>query len=569
MATRILLSGTLLWLCTITYAQPRYAYAVLKERTSAERVIATRNLFDKEISHMDSSDALNAISELRTMADKEEDVGLQIFLTEALGLYFKDHDTRYETPAEPYLDSALELAIQHDRKEQQADIYHNMGLLYYHEGKFAQAFEALFKANTLIQFDIGYARYPFTSRYLYDLGRVYYDFGNYRKANLYLQEALRYTTVANTCTIETYNTLGLTYERTEDYDSAAIIFQKTIDLARNLHHAAWEGIASGNLGMVYHALNHYDAAIPLLQADYRLSMENGEWSSAAATLCALADIHLKQSNGTLAAAELQTAYPLMQRQSNDRLRLHYMLVKAELCKQQQQYECAFVYLDTARMLQEQITRRKDGILLTQAEKKVEVEKYLTEMKLLESEKSKAVLFRNSIITVILLLLLIAAQLIFRQQLKQRKNRELLNNAVYQLNSYIESLQEKNELIVQFKNEIAQMHSLPDYRLLQKEKEEIADKLKKYTIVTEDHWNEFRHLFEKVQKGFFDTLKRKFPSLTQSEIRLLALMKLNLSRKEMAEMLGVSPDSIKKTRQRIRKKIDLPEEMDLEGLVVTI
>jgi DNA-directed RNA polymerase specialized sigma24 family protein len=208
-------------------------------------------------------------------------------------------------------------------------------------------------------------------------------------------------------------------------------------------------------------------------------------------------------------------------------------------------------------------------LLAQVEKNMEVEKYLTDLKLMASEKSKAVLLRNFIIIVSILLLLIAAQLIIRQQLKQKKNKEALNNAVYQLNLYIESLQEKNELIEQFQKEIESLHAMPDYCYMLKEKEEISDKLKKYTIVTEQHWNEFRHLFEKVQKGFFDTLKRKFPDLTQSEIRLLALIKLNLSKREMAEMLGVSPDSIKKTRQRIRKKIELPEEMDLEGLVVNI
>jgi tetratricopeptide (TPR) repeat protein len=444
-----------------------------------------------------------------------------------------------------------------------------MGLLLYRLNKFAQAFEMLFKGNGIIVHRIGYERYPFTSRYLYDLGLVYYDFGNYPKAKNYLIQSLRYSSISNIHTIECYNTLGLAYRKMEQLDSAAFYFSKAIAMAQNLRHSAWIGIASGNLGMIYYNQQKYDAAEPLLQADYHLSIQNKETASAAHTLCALADIHLLHHNYKAAGEALNQSLTFDEVQQDDRYLLHYTLTRARLCQALKQFECAAVLLDSAREMQSRITRRRDVILLAQIEKNMEVDKYLSEIKLMESEKSRELLIRNFIIIVTILLLMIAAQLIFKQQLKQKKNRELLNNAVYQLNSYIESLQEKNELIEQFKREIASMHAMPDYHIHLKEKEEISDKLKKYTIVTEEHWHEFRHLFEKVQKGFFETLKKKFPGLTQSEVRLMALMKLNLSRKEMAEMLGVSPDSIKKTRQRIRRKIELPEEMDLEGLVYSL
>jgi DNA-binding CsgD family transcriptional regulator len=171
--------------------------------------------------------------------------------------------------------------------------------------------------------------------------------------------------------------------------------------------------------------------------------------------------------------------------------------------------------------------------------------------------------------VILLVLIIAAQLIFRQRLKQKKDKELLNNAVTQLNYYIDSVREKNELIDQFKQEIEHLNALPEQYTVLQEKEEIAGKLRQYSILTEDDWTEFRKLFEKVQIGFFDKLKQKFPDLTPSEQRLLALMKLKLSKREMAGMLGIAPDSIKKTRQRIRKKINVLDDAALEDLVAAL
>src|SRR5438105_10431041 len=120
-----------------------------------------------------------------------------------------------------------------------------------------------------------------------------------------------------------------------------------------------------------------------------------------------------------------------------------------------------------------INQRRDALVFSQAEQKVAVELHLSAIKLLESEKSKSVLLRNFIIVVILLVLVIAAQFMYRQLSKQKKDQELLNNAVVQLDYYIESVREKNQLIDQFKQEIEHLNALPEHDIMLKEKEEIA------------------------------------------------------------------------------------------------
>lgn len=567
---KLLLLNLVLWITLpLAYAQTSYHRQVFSKSNGPDRLHTARYIVDSQLLKLDSTAAIAALKELKQQAEQIQDEALEIYFTEATALYYSEHYRDAEMPAIQHFEAALALSVRFRNPAMEAEVYHNMGLLLYRLNQFAKAFEALFKANGIIQYRIGYERYPFTARHLYNLGLVYYDFGNFPKAKNYLLQALRYNSISNIHTIECYNTLGLTYRKMDQLDSAAFYFTKTITLAKSLQHSAWVGIASGNLGMIYYNQQKFNEALPLLQADYQLSIQNKESASAANTLCTLADIHMLHHNYKAAREALNQSRTFEEVQHDDRYLLLYTLTSARLCQALKQFECAAVFLDSAREMQSRITRRRDIILLAQIEKNMEVDKYLSEIKLMESEKSRELLIRNFIIIVTILLLMIAAQLIFKQQLKQKKNKELLNNAVYQLNSYIESLQEKNELIEQFKNEIASMHAMPDYHIHLKEKEEISDKLKKYTIVTEEHWHEFRHLFEKVQKGFFENLKKKYPGLTQSEVRLMALMKLNLSRKEMAEMLGVSPDSIKKTRQRIRRKIELPEEMDLEGLVYSL
>jgi DNA-binding CsgD family transcriptional regulator len=75
-------------------------------------------------------------------------------------------------------------------------------------------------------------------------------------------------------------------------------------------------------------------------------------------------------------------------------------------------------------------------------------------------------------------------------------------------------------------------------------------------------------FEKVHHSFFDNLKKKFPDLSQSDLKLCALISLNLSSKDMAELMGISPESVKMARHRLRKKLDLATEENLADFVLS-
>jgi len=65
------------------------------------------------------------------------------------------------------------------------------------------------------------------------------------------------------------------------------------------------------------------------------------------------------------------------------------------------------------------------------------------------------------------------------------------------------------------------------------------------------------------------MQEKIPDLSPSEIRFMTLARLNFSNKEMAAALGVTPQAIRVTRHRLRKKLNLPDEQNLEELVQSI
>jgi DNA-binding CsgD family transcriptional regulator len=67
-------------------------------------------------------------------------------------------------------------------------------------------------------------------------------------------------------------------------------------------------------------------------------------------------------------------------------------------------------------------------------------------------------------------------------------------------------------------------------------------------------NDFRYRFNQAFGGQLDQLKMQYGNLTHAEERIYALEKLNVSTGQIAWMLGISPESVRKTRYRLRKKI---------------
>ncbi len=86
------------------------------------------------------------------------------------------------------------------------------------------------------------------------------------------------------------------------------------------------------------------------------------------------------------------------------------------------------------------------------------------------------------------------------------------------------------------------------------------------------WEEFSNSFENVNHGFITSLKSKHPGLTANDIRFLSFVYLNLSNKEIASLLFISPEACRKRKERICRKMGLdplhPLTEYLNSLVVT-
>tara|TARA_R100001369_G_scaffold92247_3_gene136414 strand:+ start:1964 stop:3598 length:1635 start_codon:yes stop_codon:yes gene_type:complete len=141
----------------------------------------------------------------------------------------------------------------------------------------------------------------------------------------------------------------------------------------------------------------------------------------------------------------------------------------------------------------------------------------------------------------------ALALLEQERLKNElevKNRKLTAKALY--------LSSKNDLIEEVVQSLSKHTEIADNPQLKKQINELKKHLKKDT-----QWDSFFTHFEEINQGFLDRLRSKHSKLTPSDIRFITYLYMNLSNKEIASLLNITPQSCRKRKERISKKIELP------------
>jgi ligand-binding sensor domain-containing protein/DNA-binding CsgD family transcriptional regulator len=78
----------------------------------------------------------------------------------------------------------------------------------------------------------------------------------------------------------------------------------------------------------------------------------------------------------------------------------------------------------------------------------------------------------------------------------------------------------------------------------------------------EEWELFSIHFDKVHAGFLTIIKDRYPSINQQELKLCAYLIMNLSSKEIAQLMAISVRGVEISRYRLRKKLQIPTEINL-------
>lgn len=153
----------------------------------------------------------------------------------------------------------------------------------------------------------------------------------------------------------------------------------------------------------------------------------------------------------------------------------------------------------------------------------------------------------------------------QQQLMRFNNEKLrqdIENKNRELGISTMSLIKKNEFLNNIKKEL---RNVSEHDKSLKSVIKIIDK----NLNNTDDWNVFEEAFNNADKDFLKKIKSMHPSLTSNDLRLCAYLRLNLSSKEIAPLLNISPRSVEVKRYRLRKKLNLPHESSLSNYILEV
>ena len=141
-----------------------------------------------------------------------------------------------------------------------------------------------------------------------------------------------------------------------------------------------------------------------------------------------------------------------------------------------------------------------------------------------------------------------------------KNRELANSAM--------TLVYKNELLQKLSQEITKLKDAAGKTIPDEQQRKIQ------SIITdgmndERDWVLFENSFNEAHESFFKKLKAKHPELVPNDLKLCAFLHMNMSSKEMASLLNISLRGVEIRRYRLRKKLNIPHDMNLTEFLMGI
>ena len=152
--------------------------------------------------------------------------------------------------------------------------------------------------------------------------------------------------------------------------------------------------------------------------------------------------------------------------------------------------------------------------------------------------------------------------------RKQQQRELLEYKISDIQSELNKnkadLQNVLSNIIQKNEQIKKLKASTKEFEKEEAKEEllVKDQIQSLTLLTESDLSQFNTLFDTAYPNFQNKLIDKFPTITNAEMRLAMLLKLNIDKESIATILGISPESVRKTNLRLRTKLKIKTTNEL-------
>ncbi len=455
----------------------------------------------------------------------------------------------------------------------------NIGNIYQDKGNYLIALKKSIKALKILD---TVSQEPWRKAdVLRQIGRIEHARENYQESIIYLKKALKVYEETNDNIWQGYtlDDIGLNYLNLKKFDKAKVYFNKSIDIAKKNNIKDVEANALTNLGFLNYEIENYNLAKSQIEKALIFNRSINEMSNIMNNLSGLSKVALKTKHYKKAKHYINEGLVISDSIKVPESTASFYNYRSKLFEQTGLYKQA---LEDQRRSQ----TINDSLLKVNKNKEIEELKtiYQTEQKekelllkdqeieLLEVRKKKNESQRLLLLIGLASVLIIGFSIIYglRQKMKRNKlEREKLNTSLAfkekKLTTHALHLAHKNDLLHNLK---AKVKDLKYEAGNNRQYQNIINSIN-IDINNDTNWEQFRLYFEDVHKGFNTKVKQTYPEISNNDLRLMSLLKMNLTSKEIASILNISNEGVKKARYRLRKKLNLQSINSLEDTIMAI
>ena len=516
----------------------------------------------------------------------------QIKILDSLGQYC--WETSAYTLALVHYHKALPLAEKINDEKWQARILNYLGVIYENKGEFAAAFKHHFqslklreKSGNNNEIAISYV----------NIGITFMTSGQPQKALEYYFKCLKTNQEADKSNgridAHAYYHISTAYKEQKNYDKARDYAKKSLELATKIKENVIIIDVQNGLGLIETAQKNYEKGREYYQKVFDLATSAQDFLILTNNLLHFAE-NYQQSNDIPKAFEYaQKSLILAQKHELKAEEKSAYQLLSSLYATQGDFQQAYLYEKKFNVVRDTLFNLQKNQQISEITTQYETVKKEQQIEILEKDKK---ISKNTILGLVLGLILVmiistfifygyqTRQTIQKQQatIIQAEKTQLEEKLILEENLKKIKEEQYNQEMAHNQRELASnaLHVLQKNEMLTTLQEKLNDlsgelkiKIKpffqeiKNNIDLDKDWNTFQLHFTQVHPVFFTRFQQNFPTLSQNDLKLLAYIRMNISNKEIANMLNITAKSVEMSRYRLKKKLNLSVEDNLDEWIV--
>ncbi len=424
----------------------------------------------------------------------------------------------------PKLLGALDAYKQIGNRYAEAVTYNNIGNIYLEQNIHERAIEYFIESISLFKELDNHQRIvlPYSG-----ISSVLVEVGEIEQAQFYVQEGIKVA-------LEYDNRLSLAYL----YETAG-----NIQLEKNHFDSA--RVYYTDSAMLLNQIGNRAKYFDIIESIARLDFELGNYSSAKAQL----DEIVRSFD------DLEDDHSLFKETTYE------LLAKTEQALGNHARGLEFALLSKA--ISDSLNHRETALKVSELEAEFETAKKDNEILILTYENEAARL-RIILISILGLGLVLLISIFYRESLKRKSLQKAfeMKSLQKELEQYGILLNEKNTYMTKVVEKLSDLNVDIKTSTGKRNLYNLIDSLKLNIAASESEEVMFKKI-EQVNAGFFRALRSENQDLSSSEKRLASLVQMDLSSKDIANILHINPKSVNQAKYRLKKKLNIHPEIDLK------